>query len=228
MKQYEAPAYILFDWDGVLADTHGVIGQAFQHILAKMGKPLWPEEELKNLPALSLRTYFPKLFGDRAEEATNIFYDFIYTNHLDYFKLMPGSKELVEFLHQQRIPMSVISNKLGPVLRREIAHLGWESYFYKVIGSKDCPEDKPSPVVVEEALNGLSIEARHHVWFVGDMAIDMECAHKSSLIPILLHKNPADIPAPYAPFLAFNTCKDLQEFLYRVYSATNNKEDKNG
>jgi phosphoglycolate phosphatase len=175
-----------------------------------------------------LRNYFPKLFGDRAEEAANMFYDFIYTHHLEYFKLMPGSKELVEFIHQQKIPMSVISNKFGPVLRREIQHLGWEPYFYKIIGSKDCEEDKPSPVVVEDALAGLSIGARHHVWFVGDMAIDMECAHKSELIPVLLHKDPGAIPSLYKPYLHFKTCKDLQEFLYQVYSETTNKEDKNG
>ena len=222
MKKYEAPAYILFDWDGVLADTHGVIGQAFQHILAKMGHPLWPEEDLKNLPAMSLRNYFPKLFGDRAEEATNLFYDFIYEKHLQYFKLMPGAKELVEFIHKKNIPMSVVSNKIGPVLRREIKHLGWDSYFFKVIGSKDCPEDKPSPVVVEEALKGLSIKTRHHVWFIGDMPVDMECAHKSGVIPILLHKDPKAIAKEFSPFLSFATCKHLQEFLYQVYSATNN------
>lgn len=221
MKKLEAPAYILFDWDGVLADTHGVIGQAFQNILEKMGHPLWPEEDLKKLPALSLRNYFPKLFGDRAQEATDIFYEFIYTNHLEYFKLMPGAEELIEFLHDRKIPMSVISNKLGPILRREVSHLGWDSYFYKVIGSKDCSEDKPSPVVVEEALKGLSIKARQHVWFIGDMAVDMECAHKSEVIPILLHKNISEIPSDYMPILAFDTCKDLQKYLYRVYSATN-------
>jgi phosphoglycolate phosphatase len=227
MKKVEAPAYILFDWDGVLADTHEVIGQAFQEILVKMGHPPKSEEELKNLPAMSLRNYFPKLFGERASEATELFYNYIYTYHLKYFKLMPGAQELVESIHRLNIPMSVISNKIGPVLRREVEHLGWNSYFYKVIGSKDCPEDKPSPVVVEEALNGLPIKARSHVWFIGDTAIDMECAHRSELISILLHKNASGIPRQYAPSLSFSTCKDLQKYLHQVYSATNNKEDKN-
>jgi phosphoglycolate phosphatase len=64
--------------------------------------------------------------------------------------------------------------------------LGWAKYFGSVIGAGDAPFDKPDPAPVRLALEPSGIAASEKVWLVGDTEVDVECAHRSGCLPILL------------------------------------------
>ena len=107
--------------------------------------------------------------------------------------------------------LAIISNKTGKYLRRETTHLGWNRYFGRVVGAADAANDKPSPEVVELALEGSGIEPGDGVWLVGDTGIDMECAHNAACVPILLRDTP---PEPgefgtFGPAMYFPNCVAL-------------------
>ena len=80
----------------------------------------------------------------------------------------------------------MVSNKTGPVLRREAAHLGWTGYFARLVGAGDAAADKPDAAPVDLALDGSGIVCGDAVWYVGDTAIDMECAANAGCVGVLL------------------------------------------
>jgi phosphoglycolate phosphatase len=68
----ERPRAILFDWDNTLIDSWPTIHAATNVVLDAMGLPTWTLEEAKVRVRHSLRDTFPKMFGDRWEEANPI------------------------------------------------------------------------------------------------------------------------------------------------------------
>jgi phosphoglycolate phosphatase len=79
-----------------------------------------------------------------------------------------------------------VSNKTGKYLRLEAAALGWEELFHRVVGAGDAAQDKPAGDPVHMALEGSGVAAGGSVWFVGDSGVDMEIAHKTGCVPVLL------------------------------------------
>jgi phosphoglycolate phosphatase len=114
----------------------------------------------------------------------------------------------VRNLAGQGIYLGVVSNKTGDLLRREVARLGWSDLFGSLIGAGDAPLDKPSCDPVHLALAPSGVPAGNEVWFVGDTAVNMECAGNSGCVAVFLGKpEPAEEFARefarFAPRLCF-------------------------
>ena len=180
------PKAILFDWDNTLVDSWTSIGAALNRTLAYMGHEPWSEEEIRLRVAKSLRDSFPVLFGNRWEEARSYYYDSFAAIHLAHLKPLPMAPNILERLHKAGIPMGVVSNKSGPFIRKEVAHLGWNPYFRHLSGAGDASADKPSPEPVKQVLAAMGVPAGADVWFVGDAPIDMECAANAGLTGLVV------------------------------------------
>lgn len=178
------PRAILFDWDNTLVDNWPAVNQALNAAFAAMGHEPWTLEETRSRVKKSLRDSFPEMFGDRWTEARDAFYGRFAEVHLDYLDPIPGSAAGLSWLAGAGIYLGVVSNKAGEYLRAEAVRLGWDAYFGKVVGATDAKRDKPDPAPVHLALAGSGIVAGPDVWFVGDGAIDVECALNAGLTPI--------------------------------------------
>jgi len=178
------PKAILFDWDNTLADTWPTIYQAMCETFAAMGHEPWSFEETKERVHRSMRDSFPEIFGDRWEEAGEIYFKSFRRVHLEKLTPLEDAEEVLIALQNTDIYTALVSNKTGEALRLEVNHIGWNKYFSKVVGAKDAAEDKPSPKPVIMALQDSGIEPSQDVWFVGDSVTDMECAYNSNCVPI--------------------------------------------
>jgi hypothetical protein len=118
------PRAIVFDWDNTLVDTWPNIIHTMNATLAAMGQAVWSAAEARRRIARSLRDSFPELFGDRWQEAREIFYAELERSHLAMLTPLPGAAEVLKTFHDSGTPMAVVSNKTGAYLRKEIAHLG--------------------------------------------------------------------------------------------------------
>ena len=67
------PRAILFDWDNTLVDSWATIHEALNFLMRAMAKPEWSLAETRERVRLSLREAFPPLFGERWEEAREIY-----------------------------------------------------------------------------------------------------------------------------------------------------------
>lgn len=180
------PRAILFDWDNTLIDSWTTIHEALNAVMAAMERPLWSLRETKERVRLSLRESFPLYFGDRWEEARQIYLDIFRRIHLEKLQPLPGRVELLRALASDGFFLGVVSNKTGALLRREAERIGWSPLFGSVIGAGDAALDKPDPAPVVLALEHSGVEPGDAVWFVGDTGIDMECAYNSGCVPVLL------------------------------------------
>lgn len=183
------PKAVLFDWDNTLADTLDVALQSTNATLDHFGHELWTLEDLLNVPHLSLRDSFHKMFNTRALEATTIYNQAFEKIHLSHLKVLPYAYELIRFLNEKNVFLSIISNKTGKFLRSELEFLGWNSYFTFIVGSHDFAFDKPSPVPVIETLRQADLTPGQDIWFVGDSSVDVQCARNAGCVPIFVGKH---------------------------------------
>jgi phosphoglycolate phosphatase len=190
------PKAILFDWDNTLVDSWTTIHDALNVVMAAMGKPPWSLQQTKERVRLSLRESFPHHFGERWAEAREIYLDAFRAIHLERLTPLPGRRELLERLFDERIFLGVVSNKTGSLLRREVAELGWTQFFGSVVGAGDAAADKPHPSVVALALEPSGMVSGDSVWLVGDTDVDIRCARNSGCVPILLGAAAAEIEQP--------------------------------
>jgi phosphoglycolate phosphatase len=188
-----SPKAILFDWDNTLIDSWLVIHHAMTATFKAMGQRPWTLEETRLKVRKSARDTFPELFGDRADEATEVFYRTYEADHLAQLKPLPGAEAMLRGLAEaEGLLLGVVSNKRGSLLRLEAAELGWDRYFTCLVGATDATKDKPAPEVVDFALNGTGLAGGPEIWFVGDTDVDVLCAGNSGCLPILLR---AEAPA---------------------------------
>jgi phosphoglycolate phosphatase len=178
------PHAILFDWDNTLVDTWPLIHRALNMTLRHMGHPEWSLEKVKSDVKKSMRDSFPDLFGPRWEEAGEHYLNSYKSLHLTHLEPLPGAEDMLRAIPDD-IFVGVVSNKRGPTLRQELAHLGWKELFDVAIGSDDAERDKPHPAPVILALKEFRREFGPEVWFVGDTIVDLECAAATGTTPIL-------------------------------------------
>lgn len=189
------PAAVLFDWDNTLVDSWPAIHAAVNRTLVAMGHQPWSLEEAKRRIQRSLRDSFPQLFGERWEEARDIYYRSFAEVHLDTLRVKDGVSELLDELRNRGVYLAVVSNKTGKYLRLEAERLGWNARFGALVGATDAARDKPAVEPVDMALKGSGIERNASVWFVGDGAVDLECARNAGLSGFLIGE-PTGEPIP--------------------------------
>ena len=182
----EQPRAVLFDWDNTLIDNWAAIHNALNAALSAMGHSTWSMDEALRRVRESMRDSFPRMFGDRWKEARDIFYETFEANHITTLKTRRGAPELIEGLAAAGIYLGVVSNKGGDLLRKEASHLGWDKHFDRLVGAGDAAADKPDVAPVEMALAGSGVARSRAVWFVGDAAIDMQCANAAGCVAILI------------------------------------------
>jgi phosphoglycolate phosphatase len=185
MRSLVKPKAVLFDWDNTLVDTWPVIHHALNETMRFMNHEEWSLDYVKANVKKSMRDSFPALFGDDWKKAADHYQQSYRAIHLQELKPIAGAQEVLEALKQTGWFIAIVSNKKGPSLRKELEHLGWNHYFQAAIGSEDSAQDKPSAAPVQEALKNTAITSGPHIWFVGDTAIDLECAQVTRCTPIL-------------------------------------------
>jgi phosphoglycolate phosphatase len=138
------------------------------------------------------------MFGDKWEDAADIFYNHIRSNHLKTLKPLYFAEELLGQLMNSKIILGIVSNKTGDLLRAECDHLGWSNYFINIIGANDSVKDKPAPDPIFLCLEGSDLKPNLDTWYVGDAPTDIECAINAGVTGVLI-KNSA-ITSDYAEF----------------------------
>ncbi|MGO8917812.1 MAG: HAD family hydrolase [Stellaceae bacterium] len=208
------PRALLFDWDNTLVDTWETIHDALTITFTAMGHEPWTLQETKLRVAKSLRDSFPALFGARWEEARQRYLDAFLAMHLARLKALDGAAAMLTELAPTGLYLGVVSNKTGAVLRREAEHLGWTQHFKRLVGAGDAALDKPHAAPMLLALDGSGI-ACAEAWYVGDTALDMECARNAGCVGVLLGARALEEEsfARFPPDLHFQGCADLSRHI---------------
>jgi len=178
------PSVLLYDWDNTLVDGWAAITAALNEVFARFGMPPWTRRDCLARVRAAIPESFPPLFGDRWEQARDLFHASFRGRHLDHLQPMPGAAQALAA--GAAWPQGVVSNKDGAYLRAEVAHLGWAPHFGPIIGAGDASADKPDPAPVHLALARLGRRADASVWYLGDTALDMRTARAAGVTAVLI------------------------------------------
>jgi len=179
-----APRALVFDWDNTLVDGWPAVLAGLNAAFAAFAMAPWDHARMLREVRRSLRETFPEMFGADWERARDIFTAEVRAVNLSVLRPLDGSPALLDAA--ARWPIAVVSNKQGPILRREAEHLGWTRRFRALLGAGDCAADKPDPAPMRAALASVGAASGPDVWYIGDTHLDMEAARRAGVSAVLL------------------------------------------
>ncbi|MBQ8785435.1 MAG: HAD hydrolase-like protein [Alphaproteobacteria bacterium] len=168
--------YVVFDWDGTLADTYPVLSAAYDYAFTKLNMPSISYDEVKRITStLQNRDTLGCMFGEKKEEAAKYFYEYIEKHHTE--KLLPfdGAKDVLEYCKNSGKLIYLITNKSKQYIHDEIKILGFEKYFEKVVAAKEYEYDKPHPVACQ-AIFDYKLPPAEEIIVIGDGDADVKTA----------------------------------------------------
>ncbi len=207
---------IFWDWDGTLVDSFSFLHAAHNHVRQSFGFDVFSVEVFERYFGRPREELYNEIYGsDNIEVAKERFESFVIANHHE-IKPMPGAERLLEACEALKLPMGVVTNKKGALVRKEIVHHGWDHHFCVTVGAGEAEADKPSPAPLLLALEQAKLNIQpHEVLFVGDTENDVLCAHHAGAKIAFIEENleKHEIAKKYNAFLLFQNCDQFTDFL---------------
>jgi phosphoglycolate phosphatase len=175
---------VIFDFDGVIADTGKDIVASVQ-----------ATQKHYNLPELDYTTIMSyvghgakylidcsmkQLSQEDCAEALKWYKDY-YKNHpCDKTSLYDGFENVVAQLAERGISMSIVSNKPEAITLLVVEQLGIAKYFTKIIGPESVSKMKPDPEGLLLCLDAMGASAENSI-MVGDSFTDIQAGKAAGM-----------------------------------------------
>lgn len=172
---------VIFDLDGVLVDSHEVMGRAFAAAYAEVvGPGPAPFAEYQRYQGL----YFPEIMR-RMGLPLEMEEPFVRESYrlADQVPVVDGVPDLLHTLRARGFRLAVATGKAGPRARSLLATLDLIEHFDHVIGSDEVVNAKPAPDIVLRALSLLDAEPDAAV-MVGDAPADIRSAQAAGVTAV--------------------------------------------
>lgn len=182
--------YVLFDWDGTLADNRDIVVAAVNQVLSEYGLPEWEEIKHKRDARLSLWDNFANIFGSDWRRAYNRYVEIYKRLSPSMLRGFPKAADVLRLLADDGISLMIMTNKDPQLLEIELPLLYNPELFSRITPGHEAPKDKPYPEHITYTLRGLL--APHEinpddVWMVGDSNQDSDCALAAHALPIRIN-----------------------------------------
>lgn len=143
---------VVFDFDGILADSEPLHLRAYQEVFAALGTTLSAEEYYSRYLGYNDEDMFRHVVRDRGwsmddrriasivAEKTRVFDEIIATTDV----VFPGAAACVERLVPE-FPLGIASGALPHEIKAILARAGLDRHFRFIVGSGDTARSKPAP-----------------------------------------------------------------------------------
>ena len=162
MPLYEA---VVFDMDGVLADSEPVYFAAMQAVLAPFGHEV-TEADQRAVMGHSIEdtwAYLRTTFSlEGPLDALELAYDQELIRRLALLhEPLPGVRELIAVLRERNVPIAVASSSLPSWIEALLGGLGLSDAFDALVSATMVAHPKPAPDIYVEAAQRLGKAPRH-------------------------------------------------------------------
>ncbi|MBO7479705.1 MAG: HAD-IA family hydrolase [Bacteroidales bacterium] len=198
----------IFDFDGTLGDTTGIILATMAATFKAMGQPQLSEAQYRSVIGLPLEKCFSALLPlDEEGEAE---YAAAYRRMFDELDkkgvvtLYPGVLETLKELKEQGVRLAIASSRHRHTLDRYISELGLAPLIEMTVGADNVTKAKPDPQPVNIILSALGVPAEEAV-MVGDAPYDILMGRAAGCRTIAVtygNGTAEDLEAAGADFLA--------------------------
>ena len=176
------PAYPvwLFDFDGTLVDTHGVILDCYRHAaLEVLGEEL-PAEVVEANLSRTLREASADVAGDRADEFFDVYVQHSLALHADEVGPFEGVGEMLMRLRDEGCRLGIVTSKLRTVVDLVLDQISYGPAFEVIVTVDDTELHKPEPDPILFALERLNVGPDAAI-YVGDSPFDILAARAAGV-----------------------------------------------
>ncbi len=212
-KQFDL---IVWDWDGTLADSTGMITRAIVKAAEQAGlAPLTPEQA-SSIIGLGLRESIQSLYPDITDEQARA----LATNYnLNYFAgeseilLFNGAAETIKTLNRRGHKLAVATGKSRRGLNLALEHTQLRQYFHATRTVDEC-FSKPHPQMLDELMDDL-VALPERTLMIGDTSYDLQMARNAGVpaIGVTFGAQSADVWQEFAPIQQFDDFASLSQWL---------------
>jgi pyrophosphatase PpaX len=210
---------VLFDLDGTLIDSIGLLLRSVRHTFEGREDRVPTEEEwIAGIGTPLSEQLRPFVESDEdAEELVTRYRTYQRTHHDKMTTAYDGVLDTLEQLNNWGHPMGVVTSKSNEMMERGLRHTGMDVYMKTMIGCDSCSLYKPDPFPVRLALEELGYEA-HEAVFVGDSPHDMASGNAAGVTTIAALWGPftRNQLAPYTPTLYLDRITELPAMIERL------------
>jgi pyrophosphatase PpaX len=172
---------VIFDLDGTLIDTNGLIVATFQSILKQeLGLDLTPEQIYPYFGE-PLPVTMARFSPTRAEELTIAYRKWNVDQHDRLLRQFEGVHQMITDLKQAGVKLGIATSKKVAMARRGLKASNLEHHFEAVVGMDETELHKPNPEPALLALSRLGEAPGSHVLMVGDSQFDILCGRNAGL-----------------------------------------------
>ena len=180
---------VILDMDGTLVDSNDAHAQTWVETLQAFGykvtievvSPLIGQGGDKILPRLTGCTSDSDIGRKIAAHRSELFQQ----QYLPSIQPFPGSRQLIEHMHNSGLRLVIASSASREHLRHLIETLEIEDFIDGATSASDVGDSKPDPDVVKAALAELGLDAGE-VMMIGDTPYDIEAAARVGVQTIAL------------------------------------------
>lgn len=216
MKVIEQFDLIVWDWDGTIANSTGMIVDAIVLAAAQVGLPALDPIAASNIIGLGLKESIHALFGDLAADKAQQLasqYNANYYAGESAIPLFDGARELIIELHRRGFKLAVATGKGRRGLDLALEHCGLAKYFHETRTMGEC-FSKPHPQMLDELMDELVVRPERTL-MIGDTSYDLEMAQNAGVksVAVTFGAQSRDKLVGYNPLHIFDEFADLRNWL---------------
>lgn len=180
MKQFDL---VVWDWDGTIADSTGMITQALIKAADEAGLPALSEARARSIIGLGLRESIEVLYGDIPEfqaQALATNYQRNYYAGENTMVLFGGIADTIATLDRKGCKQAVATGKGRRGLNSALQLSGLSKFFNATKTVDEC-FSKPHPQMLDELMDELVVMPERTL-MIGDSQYDMQMGKNAGVI----------------------------------------------
>ena len=175
----------IWDLDGTLLDSYGVIVDSLYQIYKEKGIELDKQEILYEVINESVFAFIMKMeakYGVPFDDLKDR-YSIISGKEKENIKLMEHSIEILKFIKDNHVPNFVFTHR-GKTTESVLNNLGIFNYFDEIVNSLNGFKRKPDPEGILYLVSKYQLD-KNNTYYIGDRPIDIECANNAHIKSVM-------------------------------------------
>ncbi len=173
---------IVWDWDGTLANSTGMITRAILQAAEPVGLPALTERAASSIIGLGLKEAIHALYGEILPEQAQALaaqYTANYYAGESEIPLFEGAVETIKTLNKRGFKLAVATGKSRRGLNLALEHCGLEHFFHATRTVDEC-FSKPHPQMLNELMDHLVVMPERTL-MIGDTSYDLQMAKNAGV-----------------------------------------------
>jgi len=213
VKQYDL---IVWDWDGTLADSTGMITRAIIKAAEQAGLPPLTAQAASSIIGLGLRESIDTLYPGISDMQAKVLatqYNVNYFAGESDIPLFAGAADTIRALNRRGFKLAVATGKSRRGLNLALEHTQLRNFFHATRTVDEC-FSKPHPQMLDELMDDLVVLPERTL-MIGDTSYDLQMAKNAGVqaVGVSYGAQSADAWQDLNPVQQFDNFNALSQWL---------------